>query len=174
MPLHGQDRVCIPVPFYHCFGMVLGNLGCTTHGAAHGRARRRRSSRRPPSRPCRKSGARACTACRRCSSPSSADRTSRATTCRSLRTGDHGRVAVPGRGDEAGASRHAHGRGHDLLRHDRDLAGLAHRPPPTTHRPARRIGRPGPPSRRGRVIDPARSERAARRRPASSARAATP
>ncbi len=29
-----HDRVCIPVPFYHCFGMVMGNLGCTTHGAA--------------------------------------------------------------------------------------------------------------------------------------------
>ncbi|MFQ5968009.1 MAG: AMP-binding protein [Acidimicrobiia bacterium] len=29
-----EDRVCIPVPFYHCFGMVLGNLACTTHGAA--------------------------------------------------------------------------------------------------------------------------------------------
>jgi fatty-acyl-CoA synthase len=28
------DLVCIPVPFYHCFGMVLGNLACTTHGAA--------------------------------------------------------------------------------------------------------------------------------------------
>ena len=28
-----QDRVCIPVPFYHCFGMVMGNLGCTSHGA---------------------------------------------------------------------------------------------------------------------------------------------
>jgi fatty-acyl-CoA synthase len=28
-----EDRVCIPVPFYHCFGMVMGNLGCTTHGA---------------------------------------------------------------------------------------------------------------------------------------------
>ncbi|MGI9185310.1 MAG: AMP-binding protein [Solirubrobacteraceae bacterium] len=28
------DRVCIPVPFYHCFGMVLGNLACTSHGAA--------------------------------------------------------------------------------------------------------------------------------------------
>ncbi len=28
-----QDRVCIPVPFYHCFGMVMGNLGCVTHGA---------------------------------------------------------------------------------------------------------------------------------------------
>ncbi|HVV75741.1 MAG TPA: AMP-binding protein [Mycobacteriales bacterium] len=27
------DRVCIPVPFYHCFGMVLGNLAATTHGA---------------------------------------------------------------------------------------------------------------------------------------------
>ncbi len=28
-----EDRVCIPVPFYHCFGMVMGNLGSTTHGA---------------------------------------------------------------------------------------------------------------------------------------------
>ena len=27
------DRVCIPVPFYHCFGMVIGNLACTSHGA---------------------------------------------------------------------------------------------------------------------------------------------
>ncbi|MHA3019461.1 AMP-binding protein [Mycobacterium sp. BMJ-28] len=27
------DRLCVPVPFYHCFGMVMGNLGCTTHGA---------------------------------------------------------------------------------------------------------------------------------------------
>ncbi len=30
--LSERDRVCIPVPFYHCFGMVLGNLACTTHG----------------------------------------------------------------------------------------------------------------------------------------------
>jgi fatty-acyl-CoA synthase len=28
-----HDRLCIPVPFYHCFGMVLGNLACVTHGA---------------------------------------------------------------------------------------------------------------------------------------------
>jgi fatty-acyl-CoA synthase len=28
-----EDRVCIPVPFYHCFGMVMGNLACTAHGA---------------------------------------------------------------------------------------------------------------------------------------------
>jgi len=32
--LSERDRVCIPVPLYHCFGMVLGNLGCSTHGAA--------------------------------------------------------------------------------------------------------------------------------------------
>ncbi len=29
-----HDRLCIPVPLYHCFGMVLGNLACVTHGAA--------------------------------------------------------------------------------------------------------------------------------------------
>ncbi|MGI9085024.1 MAG: AMP-binding protein [Aeromicrobium sp.] len=29
-----QDRICIPVPFYHCFGMVMGNLAATSHGAA--------------------------------------------------------------------------------------------------------------------------------------------
>lgn len=28
-----QDRLCIPVPLYHCFGMVMGNLNCLTHGA---------------------------------------------------------------------------------------------------------------------------------------------
>jgi len=31
--LAAGERLCIPVPFYHCFGMVMGNLGCTTHGA---------------------------------------------------------------------------------------------------------------------------------------------
>ncbi len=34
MRLTEADRLCIPVPLYHCFGMVLGNLACTTHGAA--------------------------------------------------------------------------------------------------------------------------------------------
>ena len=29
-----QDRICIPVPFYHCFGMVMGNLAAITHGAS--------------------------------------------------------------------------------------------------------------------------------------------
>ncbi|WP_371765638.1 AMP-binding protein [Massilia sp.] len=34
MRLTENDRLCIPVPLYHCFGMVLGNLACMTHGAA--------------------------------------------------------------------------------------------------------------------------------------------
>ena len=34
MKLTEHDRVCIPVPLYHCFGMVIGNLGCLTHGSA--------------------------------------------------------------------------------------------------------------------------------------------
>ncbi|MFC7515531.1 AMP-binding protein [Herbaspirillum sp. GCM10030257] len=33
MRLSTEDRLCIPVPLYHCFGMVLGNLACLTHGA---------------------------------------------------------------------------------------------------------------------------------------------
>ena len=34
MQFSHHDRLCIPVPLYHCFGMVLGNLACATHGAA--------------------------------------------------------------------------------------------------------------------------------------------
>jgi len=34
MRLTADDRLCIPVPLYHCFGMVLGNLACMTHGSA--------------------------------------------------------------------------------------------------------------------------------------------
>jgi fatty-acyl-CoA synthase len=34
MRLTPTDRLCIPVPLYHCFGMVLGNLACLTHGSA--------------------------------------------------------------------------------------------------------------------------------------------
>lgn len=34
MALTAQDKLCIPVPFYHCFGLVLSNLACISHGAA--------------------------------------------------------------------------------------------------------------------------------------------
>lgn len=34
LALTETDRICVPVPFYHCFGMVMGNLGAMTHGAA--------------------------------------------------------------------------------------------------------------------------------------------
>ena len=33
MRLTPDDLLCIPVPYYHCFGMVLGNLACVTHGS---------------------------------------------------------------------------------------------------------------------------------------------
>jgi fatty-acyl-CoA synthase len=33
MKLASEDKLCIPVPLYHCFGMVLGNLACLTHGS---------------------------------------------------------------------------------------------------------------------------------------------
>ena len=65
-----HDRVCIPVPLYHCFGMVMGNLGCTTHGATmvypapafDPEATLARDAGRAVHEPV--------TACRRCSSPS--------------------------------------------------------------------------------------------------------
>jgi len=34
MRITESDRICVPVPLYHCFGMVMGNVGCLTHGAA--------------------------------------------------------------------------------------------------------------------------------------------
>ena len=142
-----EDRVCIPVPFYHCFGMVLGNLACTTHGAAWS-SPARRSTRWPCWRRSRPSAAPRCTACRRCSSPSWTTRRSSEFDLSTPADRHHGRLALPGRGDAAGPVADAHARGHDLLRHDRDLAGLH---PDGARRPAReagRHGRPGPPARR--------------------------
>ena len=78
MRLTENDSLCIPVPLYHCFGMVLAVLACVSTGA-------RWFSRAKPSIPPRrsprstKSAARRCTACRRCSSPNSIIRTSRST-----------------------------------------------------------------------------------------------
>jgi acyl-CoA synthetase (AMP-forming)/AMP-acid ligase II len=69
MRLTPEDRLCIPVPLYHCFGMVLGNLACFTHGATIVYPNDGFDSR--CWKRCRPRNARACTACPPCSSPSS-------------------------------------------------------------------------------------------------------
>ena len=76
------DRVCIPVPFYHCFGMVMGNLACTTHGATMVIPAPGFDPAARPSELCPTSGAPRSTAYRRCSSPSGRCRTWRRTTSR--------------------------------------------------------------------------------------------
>ena len=118
-----RDRVCVPVPFYHCFGMVVGNLACVTHGACIV----------VPGESFDPHDALAAVAAERCTSLYGVptmfiaeleqleledfDLTSPA-------HGDHGRRAMPDGADEAGAIASAHARGHDRLRDDRDLAGL--------------------------------------------------
>ncbi len=65
-----DDRICIPVPFYHCFGCVLGTIASVVLRRGDGRAGRKLQSRRPRSTPSSENAARPSTACRRCSSPS--------------------------------------------------------------------------------------------------------
>ena len=118
-----HDRVCIPVPFYHCFGMVMGNLGCTTHGAAMVVPE---AAFEPEAVLADRAGGALHEPLRR------ADHVHRRAQPPALRRvrpvvaahRDHGRLAVPDRGHEAGDRAHAHGRGDHLLRHDRDLAGV--------------------------------------------------
>ena len=98
------DRVCIPVPFYHCFGMTMGNLGCTTHGATM-------VIPSPGFDPAATLAAVAAGALHL------AVRRADHVHCRARRAGlrllrpdepahrDHGGLAVPGRGDEAGRRR---------------------------------------------------------------------
>ena len=133
------DRICIPVPFYHCFGMVMGNLVRDQPRRLHGHPR-------AGLRPGRDAGGRAGRTLhlalrgahhvhRRAVHPG----------LRRLRPVQpahrhHGRLAVPGRGDEAGHRADGHDRGGDLLRHDGNLAGLHPDPrrrlarPPGVHR----------------------------------------
>ena len=68
MKLTDQDKLCIPVPLYHCFGMVLGNLACITHRSCMVQP----GEGFDPWLCCRRwprSAAPRCTACRPCSSP---------------------------------------------------------------------------------------------------------
>ena len=105
-----RDRVCIPVPFYHCFGMVLGNLGVHHPRRVHGRPGR---GVRRRSRCWRRSQAERCTVALR--RADDVHRRARAPALRRVRPvvaahRHHGRLAVPGRGDEAGAVADAHAR----------------------------------------------------------------
>jgi acyl-CoA synthetase (AMP-forming)/AMP-acid ligase II len=159
------DRVCVPVPFYHCFGMVLGNLAIVTHGAtivipnySFDAAATMRAVVRE-----------------RCTSlygvptmfiaelglPDFADYD-----CATLRTGIMAGLAVSGRDHEAGAERDAHARGHDLLRHDRNVARLDADRGRRSARQAHGHGRPRPSTPRGqgrRRAEPGRALRNARR-----------
>jgi fatty-acyl-CoA synthase len=102
-----DDCVCIPVPFYHCFGMVMGNLGSTTHGACMV----------IPEAAFEPEAVLRAVETERCTSlygvPTMFIR-ARPSPLRRVRPeqpahGDHGRFAVPGRGDEAGHLIDAHG-----------------------------------------------------------------
>ena len=167
------DRLCIPVPFYHCFGMVMGNLGCTTHGAtmvipAPGF---------DPGLTLAAIDQERCTGVygvptmfiAMLSHPDFADTRPVVSAHR-----NHGRRGLPGRGDEALHRRDEHDRGGHRVRHDRDVAGVlpdAHRRRPGA---AHRLDRPGASACRGQDRGPRDRRRSSSAgSPASSARAAT-
>ena len=122
----------------------------------------------------RTSAARRSTACRRCSSPSSAHPDFHRFDLSSLRTGIMAGSPCPVEVMKQCVVGDAHGGGHDLLRHDRDVAGVD---PDRRRRPARQAGRhrrPGAPPRRGQGRRSRhRATSCARGSPASSAPAAT-
>ena len=87
---------------------------------------------------------------------------------------DHGRLAVPDRGHEAGHRADAHGRGDHLLRHDRDLAGVdPDRAPATRSRSARRPSAASTRTSRSSSSTPPPAPRWSAASPASCSRAAT-
>ena len=161
-----EDRVCIPVPFYHCFGMVMGNLGCTTHGACMVIP----EAAFDPEATLRAVQEERCTSLygvptmfiAELEHPSFAS-------LRPLQPAhrDHGRLAVPDRDDAPRRRRDAHGGGDHLLRHDGDLAGVHADRRRRPAREARRHGRARPPARRDQGRRPRdrarRRQRGARR-----------
>ena len=161
-------------PLYHCFGMVMGNLGGTHPRRRGGAARARRSTRGHARRGRRPSAARRSTACRRCSSRELEHPDFDDFDLSTLRTGIMAGSPCPVEVMKQVIERDAHGRGDHLLRHDRDLTGLvpvrARRRPRAAHRDRRaRCTRTS--SARSSTPRPAAPSRAASR--ASSAPAAT-
>ena len=168
-----EDRVCIPVPFYHCFGMVLGNLAVVTHGACIV----------VPSEAFDPRAVLETVADERCTSlygvptmfiAELADPDFPSFDLTSLRTGIMAGSPCPIEVMKRVQGEDAHERGHDLLRHDGDLARLD---PDPRRRPAREAGlhrREGASARRGEDRRPRRQGGRRRvARPASSVRVAT-
>ena len=127
------DRICVPVPFYHCFGMVIGNLAATSHGVG---GRRPGAAVRPGATLAAVGGRALHLAVRGADDVHRRARPTRRSPTTDLLVAahrGHGRLAVPRRGHEAGDRRDAHGRGGHLLRHDRDVAGV--HPDPRRRRP---------------------------------------
>ena len=108
--------------YYHCFGMVLGNLACVTHGACMV----------SPAEGFDPLAALEAVEAERCTGlhgvPTMFIAMLDHPRIRALRPDEpahrhHGRLALPGRGDANGSRQHAHGRSDDRLRHDRDQPG---------------------------------------------------
>ena len=122
MRLGPDDRLCIPVPLYHCFGMVLGNLACLTHGSAMVYP----GEGFDPLATLETVEAERCTALHGVPTMFIAEMDHpdfAKFDLSSLRTGNHGRQSVPDRGHEARRRTHASERDYDRLWHDRDQPG---------------------------------------------------
>ena len=167
------DRVCLPVPFYHCFGMVMGNLGATTHGATH---RDPGAGLRPGGHALEAVGPERCTSLYGVPTMFIAE-LGHPDFARydlsSLRTGIMAGSPCPVEVMKRVIAEMHMERGHHLLRHDRDLAGVD---PDRAGRPldgAWRRSAGSIPTSRSRSSTRHRPHVAARRSRASSAPAAT-
>ena len=150
--------MCIPVPFYHCFGMVIGNLANLTHATTTVLP----APSFEPLATLRAMEAERCTSVlgvptmfiAMLAHPEFHD-------VRSVVAANRhdGRLTVPCRGDEAMRRRDAHERGHDRLRHDRDVTGVLTQTSPDDPLD-KRVGTVGRvlPHVQVKIIDPATGE----------------
>jgi len=114
------DRVCIPVPFYHCFGMVMGNLACSVFGATMVVA----SPTFDPGAVLQALEDERCTSLYGVLRCRARPRRSRQIRPFAHANRHHGRVALPDRCDATGHRRHEHGPSDDCLWHDGDITSL--------------------------------------------------
>ena len=126
-----KDRLCIPVPFYHCFGMVLSNLVCTTTGACMVVPSEYFDARGRAGKPSRPSAVPPCTACRRCSATVLDEPDFAPRSLLDLANGHHGRGPCPIELMREVVSRLHMPTGGHRLRHDRDVAALDPQRPST-------------------------------------------